>query len=335
MFGEAQVLSQLNHPAIIRLQDCGFAHPAGRARPYLAMDYFEGATLEEVVEQEGPLSDRDALAVVWQLAAGLQAAHAKNVLHRDVKPGNVLLRRDGDEWEVKLIDFGLAVRHAGAQALAASAGTLAGGRIAGTIDYAAPEQMGRLPGVGVSPRSDVYGLGRTCCYALFGTPSPLGSHWDRITRTFRNFLEPCLADRPQDRPANMDEALALLQKAKAKRQPSSRSTPGPPTPAPPTPPAPPQVGEAEALLAALRRGYEPAMMDRLGALLHWLGQHAPGERTAGLLAQARAMLEGAARQAGPALRPTGPLQAAPAPRAASALSWQVRLSLRDLAARPH
>src|SRR5262249_3343326 len=152
---------------IIRIQDCGFGGPDGRSRPYLVMDYFEGKTLEDAA-RGGALSGDDLREILLQVAEGLEAAHAKGILHRDVKPANVLVRHSGDGWEVKIIDFGLAVRHGLG---AAGSGTLIGSSIAGTVDYAAPEQMGRLSGVVPSPRSDVYGFGKTCCYAMFETPS--------------------------------------------------------------------------------------------------------------------------------------------------------------------
>ena len=91
-FAEAQALRQLDHPAIIRVQDCGFASPDGEARPYLVMDYFEGQTLEAPA-RERTLTADDLLAVARQVAQGLKAAHARGILHRDVKPANILVRR--------------------------------------------------------------------------------------------------------------------------------------------------------------------------------------------------------------------------------------------------
>src|SRR5262249_29062742 len=139
VFAEAQALRQLDHAAIIRLQDCGFGSPDGESRPYLVVDYFEGKTLEDAA-REKPLAVEDAVSVARLVAAGLQAAHAKGILHRDVKPANLLVRSphppgpplpqrgeggasnlpsppggrgaggEGGPWQAKLIDFGLALR---------------------------------------------------------------------------------------------------------------------------------------------------------------------------------------------------------------------------------
>src|SRR5262245_54196355 len=147
VFGEAQALRQIDHPAIIRIQDCGFASATDDSRPYLVMDYFEGTTLEEFAK-ETPLAVEDLVAVARQMAEGLQAAHARNILHRDVKPANVLVRslltsgpsplggegstfsppspggrgarREGVGWQAKLIDFGLALKRTGRETLLAT-----------------------------------------------------------------------------------------------------------------------------------------------------------------------------------------------------------------------
>jgi uracil-DNA glycosylase family 4 len=220
VFAEAQTLRQLDHPAIIRLQDCGFASDADESRPYLVMDYFDGVTLDELARGQ-PLAPDDLLAVAAQVASGLQAAHARRILHRDVKPANLLVRRPpaGGDWQAKLIDFGLALRRTGRETMLATTHTLTGSSIAGTLDYAAPEQMGKLPGSGVGPASDVYGFGKTCCYALFGTPQPLLRHWRSIPDGLAELLESCLEDQPERRPHDFGAVLDHLDRlgAPAKR----------------------------------------------------------------------------------------------------------------------
>src|SRR5208282_859618 len=123
----------------------------------------------------------------------LRRAHERGILHRDVKPANLLVRPSSSlplsqggkgGWEAKLIDFGLALRarSPGSTRRASLDRTLAGASIAGTIEYAAPEQMGKLKGVAVGTYSDVYGFGKLCCFALFGTPNPTFQHWQKLPR---------------------------------------------------------------------------------------------------------------------------------------------------------
>jgi uracil-DNA glycosylase family 4 len=275
VFAEAQILRQLDHPAIIRLQDCDFAG-ADESRPYLVMDFFEGTTLDEAVRQQ-PLTPEELLAVARQVASGLHAAHGKGILHRDVKPANLLVRRPepGGAWQVRLIDFGLALRRTGRETLMATSATLTGSSIAGTLDYAAPEQMGKLPGTSVGPTSDVYGFGKTCCYALFQTPQPLLRHWRTIPEGLAELLETCLEDQPERRPRGFEIVLERLEELTPRPAPARRTvaatakaaptvkaaSPAPPpvplpvTPATPaTPPAPvdgmtveQRVAELEAL----------------------------------------------------------------------------------------
>ncbi len=222
VFAEAQVLRQLDHPAIIRLQDCGFGAPDGESRPYLVMDYFAGTTLEEAVRHE-PLGINEAVLVARQIAAGLHAAHGKGILHRDVKPANLLvgraspLSRPGREagsegLSVKLIDFGLALRRTGRETMLTSTSTLVGSSVAGTLDYAAPEQMGKLPGAPVGPHSDVYGFARTLCFALFQTPQPLPRHWRSLPPALAELLEACLEEDPKRRPADLAPVLEGLDR---------------------------------------------------------------------------------------------------------------------------
>ena len=184
VLAEAEQLETLEHENIIRLRTAGFAD-AARTRPYLVMSFFKGTTLEAYVQKNGPLSPEEARGVADQIAAGLDAAHSRGILHRDVKPGNVMGRKDGGRWEVKLIDFGLALRRQALQStpsnVQAMEPTQRGKSIAGTLDYAAPEQLGKLKGAAVGPHSDVYGFGRTICYLLFKTPLPESDEWDQLT----------------------------------------------------------------------------------------------------------------------------------------------------------
>ncbi len=209
VFAEATALRQMDHPAVIRIQDCGFTDSAHKARPYLVMDYFEGATLEEEAGREAFAPDA-CLAVARQIAEGFQAAHARGILHRDVKPANVLVRRVPAGWQAKLIDFGLALNRSALENTKVSSKTLLGGSIAGTMEYASPEQLGRLAGVAVSPASDVYGFGKTCCYALFQTAEPTLRHWQSLSPPLADLLGQCLEKPPGRRPGDFAVVLARL-----------------------------------------------------------------------------------------------------------------------------
>jgi serine/threonine protein kinase len=288
VFREAQALEEVDHPAIIRVRDCDYAG-AEHSRPYLVMDYFPGQTLAEHVEQSGPLTVSDFLPLARLVAEGLQRAHERGILHRDVKPANLLVRRGGSSsatpgkapaqgspWEARLIDFGLALRAAkGASTMRASLDrTLAGSSIAGTIEYAAPEQMGKLKGVAVAPCSDVYGFGKTCCFALFGTPQPTFQHWQQIPRDLADLLGRCINEQPGARP--QDFAVVLreldhLQKPRAAAVPPvpkvqvmeaqavdpPRARPDPPKPARSAPVRPEPVAEVLPVVEQKRQRPKP------------------------------------------------------------------------------
>jgi serine/threonine protein kinase len=213
LFAEARVLNQLRHSAIIGLRDCDYAG-AGRTRPFLVMEYFEGQTLADHVARHGPLAANDLLAVARPVAEGLRAAHERKILHRDIKPGNLLVRKDGSRWRVKLIDFGLALKQDLVYASMKEAGSgqrsAIGSSVAGTLDYAAPEQLGRFAGVIPGPLADVYAFAKTCCYALFKTTQPLSRHWQSIPRPLARLLESCLEEAPDKRPPNFGAVLKRL-----------------------------------------------------------------------------------------------------------------------------
>jgi serine/threonine protein kinase len=227
VFLEGRLLRKIDHPAIIRMQDCGFADPEAQLRPYLVMEYFEGQTLEAHVAANGTLSLEDGLSLAKLLADGMRAAHSQNVLHRDLKPANVLIRKEPDGWRTKIIDFGLALKRETVEAVAGVSTSqrhksLASSSIAGTLDYAAPEQMGRLPGVPIGPYSDVYGWGKTLCYALFKTPTPISRHFKNkeVPDKLRELLEACIDDEPPHRPQTFADVLQRLADIESKNNPA-------------------------------------------------------------------------------------------------------------------
>jgi DNA polymerase len=120
----------------------------------------------------------------------------------------------------------------------ATSTSLAGSSIAGTLDYAAPEQMGKLSGVSVGPMSDVFGFARTCCYALFGTPQPLMRHWRSLPPDLAELLESCLEEKPDLRPQEFGRILSVLDRLAGAAAPQPQPAAAVPAPLPPVAPAP-------------------------------------------------------------------------------------------------
>ena len=147
---EARVLARLNHPNVVQVIDRG-ASPRG---PYFVMEYVDGPTLQELLSQ-GALDRERALTILMQAARGLAYAHRNRVVHRDVKPANILIARTG---QVKIGDFGIAtVRAAVDQKIAEDTGPTSKTMALGTRAFMAPEQRQAFDAVG--PQADVYSLG--------------------------------------------------------------------------------------------------------------------------------------------------------------------------------
>ena len=155
---EVQAARMVTHANVIRIHDLGEDGPL----LFLSMEYVDGETLWARVKQRGPLAVPQAREILSAIASGVAAAHAAGVVHRDLKPQNVLL--GGGGRVVKVIDFGLAKS-------SFQAGATATGIIQGTPEYMAPEQV---RGLACDARTDVYALGATAYYALTGRPPFLG-----------------------------------------------------------------------------------------------------------------------------------------------------------------
>ncbi|SNR72644.1 protein kinase domain-containing protein [Blastococcus mobilis] len=152
---EAQHTAALHHPNIASVFDYGELEEDGEQRAYLVMELVEGETLSTLLEREGRLDAARTLGILRQMSGALAAAHAAGVVHRDVKPGNVLVGTDG---VVKITDFGIA--------WSASSVPLTGtGQVVGTAHYLAPEQAA---GSKATPASDVYALGVVAYECLTG-----------------------------------------------------------------------------------------------------------------------------------------------------------------------
>ncbi|GLZ79571.1 hypothetical protein Afil01_43780 [Actinorhabdospora filicis] len=158
---EANLVAALNTRSVAAIYDCGEEDTPEGTRAYLIMELVEGRSLAEVLREDGPLPVRLAARVIAAAAEGLGAAHAAGIVHRDVKPANILIARRG---VVKIIDFGIA-------RVSGETGLTATGSVIGTIAYTAPEQ---LTDQDPTPAGDVYSLGVVAYECLAGTP-PFGA----------------------------------------------------------------------------------------------------------------------------------------------------------------
>src|SRR5437763_8169348 len=141
---EARAVAQLSHPHIVGVIDAG----EDESRPYIVFEYVEGETLKDRIRRVGRLPIGEAVAYAIEIARALGAAHARHIVHRDVKPQNVLIDEEGS---AKVTDFGIA-RTPDAE----EEGLTADGRVLGTTDYVSPEQA---LGHDVTGQSDLYSLG--------------------------------------------------------------------------------------------------------------------------------------------------------------------------------
>src|SRR5438067_3113033 len=150
---EAQVLAKVGHPSIIQIYEI-VGSDEDTADPYIVMEYFEGRPLDALLRQ-GPLAPAQVVSVLRQCAEGLRKAHANHIIHRDIKPGNVMLSPSG---EVKILDFGIAKLRAAKQ-------DLTGEDALGNPYYMSPEQA---TGYAIDARSDIYSFGITAFHLLAG-----------------------------------------------------------------------------------------------------------------------------------------------------------------------
>jgi serine/threonine protein kinase len=256
---EMRVAAAIDHPNIVPIYRAG----EDRGLLYLAMRYVHASDLRRALETEGRMEPDRVLAILEQVARALDAAHARGLVHRDVKPGNILLAPpvlDGDPEHVYLVDFGLARADSDDRSIAG------GGSFLGTPRYAAPEQAAGQP---VDGRTDGYALGCVLYECLTGRPPFPGGSNEAVllahleaappqVTAVRPDLPPAIdqvvaramAKAPEDRFPSCRALVAAARQAlapgsRSSRSPSSRSpsswSPGTPEPHPPAP-APP-VGE--------------------------------------------------------------------------------------------
>jgi tetratricopeptide (TPR) repeat protein len=186
---EAQAASATNHPNICTIHDI---ETADDGQLFIVMAYYEGETLKRRLES-GPLPIDEALDIATQVADGLAKAHAQGVVHRDIKPGNLILTEDG----VRILDFGLAT-FADAMKLTAENATL------GTMAYMSPEQVRGLP---ADARADVWATGAVLYEMLTGHPPFRGSHAEAIGYAVRNEQPTLIRDARPEVPEEVEQLV--------------------------------------------------------------------------------------------------------------------------------
>ena len=226
---EARAVASLNHPHICVLHDIGIEHGIG----YLVMEYIEGETLAARI----PLPLEQALKVATQIAEALDRAHRAGVTHRDVKPQNIMLTRDG----VKVLDFGLAkfMRNPGSTEETLTAATTSEGTVLGTPQYMAPEQ---LEGKEADARSDIWSFGAVLYEMVTGRRAFQGSSYaslvsailtvDPLPMSVKPFtpswlerlVRRCLAKDPEDRYYSMHDIVLDLRSPPIERSAPPSST---------------------------------------------------------------------------------------------------------------
>jgi eukaryotic-like serine/threonine-protein kinase len=269
---EAQAIARLAHPNIVTVIDRG----EWRGRQFIVFEHVSGETLKDVVEREAPLPVERVLALTHQIARALAFAHESGIVHRDVKPHNVLL---DDEGTPKVTDFGIA------RSLDLDDELTETGTVLGTSDYISPEQAS---GERVDERSDQYSLGILLYELLTGEVPYTGPNLMAVAlrhlrdpipsvRALRPDVPPrvdavvarALAKRPRDRFPSMEAMTAALEASLAEERTARRRSAGEDTgvlPARPAPPEPP-AGTAQPPAARPRPAVVVLLLVAAGALV--------------------------------------------------------------------
>ena len=219
---EAQAAAGLNHPSIVAVYDTGEDDgPEGRT-PYIVMEYVEGHTLREVLKTQGRLAPQQAMEITAEVCAALDFSHRSGIVHRDIKPGNVMIT---DTGAIKVMDFGIA------RALADNAATVtATAAVIGTAQYLSPEQA---RGESVDARSDVYSTGCLLYELLTGHPpftgdSPVAIAYQHVRENPQvpssvNNVGPAGAGLDRDEGAGQEPAEPLPDRRRDARGPAARA----------------------------------------------------------------------------------------------------------------
>ena len=217
---EAQTAANINHPNIVQIFDWGIGE-----EPFFVMEYIEGSTLTSIIQKRRPISLNDILFIGAQVASGLQAAHDNGLVHRDIKPGNIMITPDG---KVKVTDFGIVSLQNEESDITKT------GSILGTASYISPEQAQGKP---VSKESDLYSLGTVIYELITGNPpfvgdTPIATATKHITekpeklskyrndipKGIENAVLKLLHKYPKDRFKNAEDLRAVLIQQKTQLQ---------------------------------------------------------------------------------------------------------------------
>ena len=211
---EAQAAAALSHPNIVNIYDIGEEDDLF----YIVMEFVDGITLKEYVQQKGRLLPKETVEIALYIAAGIQAAHGRNIIHRDIKPQNILVGRNGD---VKVTDFGIAK--------AASSNTMTSTNMAvGSVHYISPEQA---KGSYCDGRSDIYSLGVTMYEMATGRVPfdgesnvavalahiqkeaiPVSEYYNDIPRSLEKMIIKAMQKRPERRYQTVQEVILDLKR---------------------------------------------------------------------------------------------------------------------------
>ena len=219
--------SLIPHKNVCRIFDLHSAHTPSGKLDFLSMEYINGNTLADVLLQRGRLPHKEALSIALQLCEGLAMAHSKKVLHRDLKPNNIMITGPAETPQAIIMDFGLSTQPRRKLAVSYQSGLLWG-----VADYIAPELLvshgsGRLT---ASPRSDLYALGVILYEMVTGRlpfeglnrrtdslPEPPDKWEPSLHWRWNKAILGCLQKNPEDRPATADEVAAVLTGSRWKR----------------------------------------------------------------------------------------------------------------------
>jgi eukaryotic-like serine/threonine-protein kinase len=193
---EARAVAKLTHPNVVSVIDAG----EDGGYPYIVFEYVKGETLKQRIARVGALDTQEAIAYAIEVARGLSVAHARNMVHRDIKPQNVLIDEEG---RAKLTDFGISRQ-------LEQDGMTATGRVLGTTDYVAPEQA---MGKGADPRSDIYSLGVVLYEMLVGQ---VPFHADSQVGVAMKHVNEELPDVQRRRPEASAAVALVVERATAK-----------------------------------------------------------------------------------------------------------------------